>query len=402
MPIRILVVDDSQPFREFVCSVLEERAEFQIIAQAADGFDAVQKAEELQPDLILLDIGLPKLNGIEAAKRIRGLAPNAKLLFVSQESSSAVVRETFRLGAHGYVHKQRALSDLLPAIEGVLGGKRFVSRSLEFSEDADAQPRNEELVHIATAADLKKTEEVRFYHAAIVESSDDAIISKDLEGVISTWNSAAHRIFGYTEEETIGQSITIIIPPDLRDEENDILRRVRAGQRVDHYETRRVSKDGRTIDVSITVSPVKDAEGRIIGASKIARDITEKKRADAALRESEERFRLAMNNVAAGLYTLDLQGLVTYVNPAAETMFGWTNAELLGRKMHDVTHYKHPDGTPFPASDCPGLQILQRGNRSSRVRGHVYSERWQFLSRCLQCISLERGRQNGRHRRRIS
>jgi PAS domain S-box-containing protein len=79
------------------------------------------------------------------------------------------------------------------------------------------------------------------------------------------------------------------------------------------------------------------------------------------LRDSEERFRLAMNNVAAGLYTVDLNGLVTYVNPAAEAILGWTNAELLGRKMHDMTHYKHPDGTPFPASDCPGLNVLQKG-----------------------------------------
>jgi PAS domain S-box-containing protein len=106
------------------------------------------------------------------------------------------------------------------------------------------------------------------HYAAIVESSDDAIITKNLEGIIWSWNPAAHRIFGYTEEEAIGQPITIV-PSDLRDEENEILRRVRAGQRVDHYETRRVSKDGRTIDVSITVSPIRNAEGQVIGASKI-------------------------------------------------------------------------------------------------------------------------------------
>jgi PAS domain S-box-containing protein len=217
------------------------------------------------------------------------------------------------------------------------------------------------LASAADITDLKRAEELRLRHAAIVESSNDAIVSKNLEGVIAAWNVAAQRMFGYTEEEAIGQPITMIIPPELRDEENDILRRVRAGGGIEHYETRRVSKDGKTIDVSITVSPVRDAEGRIIGASKIARDITENKRREASLRESEERFRLAMNNVASGVYTLDLNGLVTYVNPAAEAMFGWTNAELLGRKMHDVTHYMHPDGSPFPASDCPGLQVLQEG-----------------------------------------
>jgi PAS domain S-box-containing protein len=140
---------------------------------------------------------------------------------------------------------------------------------------------------------LKRAEEVRLRYDSIVESSDDAIIARNLEGVISAWNTGAQRMFGYTEAEAIGQPITIIVPPAWRDEEKDILRRVRAGERIEHYETRRVSKDGRKIDVSITMSPVRDVEGRIIGASKIVRDITERKRAEAELRESEERFRLA-------------------------------------------------------------------------------------------------------------
>jgi PAS domain S-box-containing protein len=140
---------------------------------------------------------------------------------------------------------------------------------------------------------LKRAEEVRLRYDSIVESSDDAIIARNLEGVISAWNTGAQRMFGYTEAEAIGQPITIIVPPAWRDEEKDILRRVRAGERIEHYETRRVSKDGKKIDVSITMSPVRDVEGRIIGDSKIVRDITERKRAEAVLRESEERFRLA-------------------------------------------------------------------------------------------------------------
>ena len=115
-PITVLVVDDYEPFRRFVCSMLEERAEFQVIGQASDGLEAIQKAVELQPDLILMDIGLPKLNGISAAKQIRGLAPHSKLIFVSQESDSEVVQETFRLGASGFVHKPRALGVLSDAV----------------------------------------------------------------------------------------------------------------------------------------------------------------------------------------------------------------------------------------------------------------------------------------------
>ena len=213
----------------------------------------------------------------------------------------------------------------------------------------------------ADITDLKRAEEIRLRYAAIVESSHDAIIAKNLDGVISAWNAAAQRMFGYTEEEAIGQPITMIIPPELYDEEHDILRRVRAGERIEHYETVRVTKAGKRIDVSLTISPLRDP-GR--QDHRMLQDRT-RHHGDQAGRGGSARERRTLppshDNVASGVYTLDLNGLVTYVNPAAETMFGWTNAELLGRKMHDVTHYKHPDGSPFPASDCPGLQVLQKG-----------------------------------------
>ena len=114
--------------------------------------------------------------------------------------------------------------------------------------------------------------------AAIVDSSDDAIISKDLNGNIASWNNGARRIFGYEAEEVIGKPVTILIPPDRLDEEPGILARIRAGERIDHYETVRQRKDGSLVDISLTVSPVRDDEGRIVGASKIARDITNRKR----------------------------------------------------------------------------------------------------------------------------
>ena len=136
----------------------------------------------------------------------------------------------------------------------------------------------------------RQVADIRRWLAAIVDSSNDAIISKNLDGVILTWNSAAHRLFGYAEEEAVGQPITIIIPPDLHDEEEAILRRLRAGERIEHHETRRITRDGRYLDVSLTISPVRDAEGTIVGASKILRDVTDSKRAQAALRDSEQRL----------------------------------------------------------------------------------------------------------------
>ena len=125
--VRVLVVEDFEPFRQFIRSMLQNRREFQVICEVSDGPEAVQKAEELHPDLILLDIGLPTLNGIEAARRIRRVAPKSRILFLTQESSSDVVQEALSLGAAGYVLKIQAGSDLLAAMDAVLQGKQFVS-----------------------------------------------------------------------------------------------------------------------------------------------------------------------------------------------------------------------------------------------------------------------------------
>lgn len=137
----IVVVEDYEPFRRFICSTLGKRPELQIVGEASDGLEAVKKAWDLQPNLILLDIGLPTINGIEAACRISRLVPAAKILFVSQNNDADVVMAALSNGAKGYVRKQNAETDLLPAIEAVLRGDRFVSRGLHTEEVPPTRPQ---------------------------------------------------------------------------------------------------------------------------------------------------------------------------------------------------------------------------------------------------------------------
>ncbi len=141
-------------------------------------------------------------------------------------------------------------------------------------------------------SERKQAERTTSLLAAIVNSSDDAIVSKNLDGVITSWNRGAEILFGYAAEEAIGQHIKLIVPRDRQDEEVTILKRLRRGERIEHFETVRVRKDGTTLDISLTISPVRDAKGRVVGASKVARDITERKRAENVLKERELSARL--------------------------------------------------------------------------------------------------------------
>jgi PAS domain S-box-containing protein len=174
------------------------------------------------------------------------------------------------------------------------------------------------------------TPDVNVRHLAqVVESSDDAIVSKDLDGIITSWNRAAERMFGYTAAEAVGRSIRMIIPAGRQSEEDTVLTRIRAGKSVAHFETVRQRKDGSLLPISLTVSPIRDDAGRVVGASKIARDISDRKRADAAA----SRLAAVIESSDDAIVTKNLDGIIASWNPAAERMFGYTAAEAIGRSI---------------------------------------------------------------------
>ena len=195
--------------------------------------------------------------------------------------------------------------------------------------------------------------------AAIVEFSDDAIISKDVNGIVTTWNESAQRIFGYSAEEMIGKPIAIIAAPDRPDEMPKILERIKRGERIDHYETIRKAKDGRLVNISLTVSPIHDEEGRVVGASKIARDITEQARMRLELAEERERLRVTLNSIGDGVITTDNAGRVAYLNPVAEQLTGWRNSDAAGRPLEEV--FKIINEESRKPVENPATKVLREG-----------------------------------------
>jgi PAS domain S-box-containing protein len=229
-------------------------------------------------------------------------------------------------------------------------------------------------------ADLRKTEQQLGFLASIVQSSDDAIVSKNLDGIITSWNKGAERVFGYTAEEAVSQPITIVIPQDRQDEERKILTRVRRGERIEHFETVRQRKHGSLIWVSLTISPIKNAEGKIIGASKIARDITEQKRTSDQIatlaREAEHRSKNLLANVQA-MVNLSQADAVADLKKAVEgriralanvhSLFvatRWIGAELSTIATQELAPYS---GTGEKRVRIDGPQVLLEPNTAQAV-----------------------------------
>ncbi len=200
-----------------------------------------------------------------------------------------------------------------------------------------------DIVQLAITQDVterKQAERAALLLGEIVNSSDDAIISKDLNGIITSWNISAERLFGYTADEAIGKPVTILIPADRQDEEPQILSRLKRGERVDHFETIRRRKDGSLFDISLTISPVKDKQGNILGVSKIARDITEAKRSHALLLASEARFRQLADAMPQIVWTARPDGFLDYYN---ERWYEFTGLSRGTSEKINWEHMLHPD-----------------------------------------------------------
>jgi two-component system, cell cycle sensor histidine kinase and response regulator CckA len=209
----------------------------------------------------------------------------------------------------------------------------------------------------------KRAEEVRDRLAAVVESSDDAIIGKTLDGTIFAWNSGAENLFGYTAAEAVGKSIQILLPPERANEEQEILARIRSGGRLEHFETVRVQKDGKRMDVSVTISPIRDGNGTIVGASKVARDITERKCAEEELRKSEHRFSKAFcSNPLAESISTHAEGRYLDVNDAFLKILGYKRGDVIGSTVSELNFWAQP------AQREEMLRLLEENGRVIELR----------------------------------
>jgi len=246
------------------------------------------------------------------------------------------------------------------------------------------QPSPLVLAMVEDITEQKTAEVARFRHAAIVESSEDAIASVTLDGVIVSWNAGAQRIFGYTENEAVGKSVTILVPAEQLDEENKILETLKVGGRIDQFETVRLTKAGKSINVSLSISPIKDSTGKIVGCSGIARDITERKRAEEALRQSEMRYRRIVETTNEGVWLLDSTLHNSYINRQMAEMLGYEPEEMLGRSVFD---FYFPEDVEHKKQVLTRRQQGLREQIEERLRRKDGSDLWVRLAATPVCKS---------------
>jgi len=326
---RILLADDNADMRAYMQRLLSEEYEVETVA---DGESALEIARERLPDLIVSDIMMPGVDGFGLLRELRSddALKRIPVILLSARAGEESRIQGLETGADDYLVKPFSPRELLARVQSHLAMARI------------RQEQSERERKLRIDAELL---------AAIVASSDDAIVSKSLDGIITSWNHSAERIFGYTAEEAIGQHIMLIVPPERHQEETRILARLRRGERIDHFETVRRRKDGTLVNVWLTISPVRDPSGQIVGASKVARDITQHKRAQERERKitaqalaATAKFRAVFEQTTQFAGIMSNDGVLIEANRLCLDACGYHAKEVLGRPFWETAWWRNfPD-----------------------------------------------------------
>jgi PAS domain S-box-containing protein len=340
-PLHILIVEDSENDVIFVVRALQRggyEPVFERVELEAD-FKAALKSRVW--DAVIADYNLPRFSAIEALRLLQESKLDLPFIIVSGAIGEETAVAAMKSGAHDYILKN-SLARLVPAVE---------------REMRDAQVRRER----------RQVEEAYSRLAAIVESSGDAIVGKGLDGLVTSWNRGAEWLFGYTAEEMVGRPMRVLVPPDCAGEVDNILENIAAGKIVERFETVRLRKDGQRIDVSLTISPIRDKSGAVIGAAKIARDITERRRAETsvtALSKLGQSLASAttpleaarvIGRIADDLFRWDAFTLDLY-HAEEKQMQAVLNVDTVGGERQDVSS-TIADGTPSAVA----LRVIEQG-----------------------------------------
>jgi PAS domain S-box-containing protein len=331
-PYRVLIVDDYQEDRELLKEWLEETSHFVVIGEAPDGPRGVALAAQLRPDLVTLDMSMPGGFG-EAVTQTRAACPDSTVVVVSGFISDAMAHVCVDLlGASAYLHK-----DIGPArlAEELL---RLMERPGE-ALDASGDSHNPK-----PAIDSDFVTNARL--AAIVESSADAIIGLTLDGVVTSWNAAAEQMYECDADKIIGRHCSELSTLERFDELAPVFEQIRRGERIQNFETRRLRRDGTVLDASVSISPIREASGALIGTSAVSRDITEHKLADNEKFVTHSRLAAIVESSCDAIIGKTLDGTITSWNGGAERLYGYTADEIQGQNISLLIPTESADELP--------------------------------------------------------
>jgi PAS domain S-box-containing protein len=329
-PLSLLMIEDSESDADLVVRALQ-KAGCEVRSERVEDAREMRVALAKQSwDVIICDYSLPQFDAPSALALLQQTGLDIPFLIVSGAIGEDTAVTMMKAGAHDYLMKSN-LARLVPAVE---------------REIREAQVRRERRVAEGVIARL----------AAIVESSDDAIVGKTPDGVVVNWNLGAEKLYGYTAAEIVGCPISVLVPADRPNEVPQILGKVRHGEVVSHFETKRRRKDGKIIDVSLTISPIRDASGQVVGASSIARNITERKRAESAVLQAKEDWERTFDSVPDLIAILDSEYRIVRANRSMAAKMGVTLNKCIGQTCYAIVH-----GTGEPPDFCPHKLLLADG-----------------------------------------